>query len=527
MADNIDLIQNDQEIIDRNKKENGIPRRNKDRKFRPSKMRKQEFDWQGNDRNQWRGPNTDSEGLSGMGYPNAPDEIDTSWNRDNNTITHTYSNGDFDNVLIRYGEEETPQQFQPQESESGQLYFPEENIGKIPVDMQQRERQELLRKKFEENQPITYDERIQNAIDSLKIDPNRDDLIEQVEKFDENYAAQIKESLAIHAYFIETDGSEPDKADEYGAAGIDVAPVYYETENIQDDFIKYLSKSNLIFQKVTLDSNIDDPKKEIVYLENYELKDLDIYYGDREIEDEAEYYMENFLEKYPYLTLEDQYGEFEVETKYLIDKFGLFKSKDYLYWQGYVNKAAYVYTEQIREIWENDKKNFSNALQSSKIDFQDKLSFIQDCHIKIRDLNISNIRPTQFNANKYLVQFKTLLGEDEHTFEIFLHFGQKDIPFTVEYVKLYLLYLYDYGYEPDDIKDLEPLKKSLELEKSKEAFLNNYKLWKNSNIKDKKLKIKRKLKDPMLNNEEEIDNQENTETTNINDDYRTMQNRLT
>ena len=61
-SEDINLIENDQQIVDRDKRKDGVPFRDMDRKFRPSRLREDESDGRHhNDSEQYRGHNPMSE----------------------------------------------------------------------------------------------------------------------------------------------------------------------------------------------------------------------------------------------------------------------------------------------------------------------------------------------------------------------------------------------------------------------------------------------------------------------------------
>ena len=521
-SENIDLIENDQEIIDRTQ---NIPNNRHKNKFRPSKIRKHEFDWQRDDLNKWRGPGTDTDYQ--VGYPSSSDGIDEAWNASNNSdVVQMVSGSGKDTIIVQKADGD------PQVGETGQPYFPEEMIGKLPegydktrvllegsgvepADMQNAisgkyvpgSSSESIAKILDlKSQGIvfkSFEERIKEGVENATHNKNYIEILEEL-GLDEK-VSQLKESMLINEYYLRTDSDQPDESSEDGCSGISEGVLYWDEGVVEDDFINYLNDESLLYCATGVDTNVGYPEGSVDF-ESYGFKNTERYSsGDIEyqVDDTKREYL---LEENPIVTLKDDDDlEFQIPIK-MLEGTDVFKD-DYAYWSANTDQKYFSYEKDIKQLYKDSPDSFTDALSESKLSKYEKMGFLNKLGIEFKykveianfgregDLVTVDFRiKTPFEEAKSIYSFDPKEAENLKTYDDFLK----------ECFKMYLEQIIGRG----------------EFEDREEEFMGRME-------KMAKRKKTRKVLDKVIikKYDDFSESQDNQETENANDDFRTMQGR--
>lgn len=395
-GENIDLIENDQEIIER--REN-IPTRFRKKKFRPSKIRKHEFDWQRNELNQWRGPGTDTDYQ--VGYPSVGDGIEEAWNAESSGEVNLVSGKD--RIVFR-----KHSQGEPQVSDTGQLYFDEESIGKIPSNIDQRTQHmtdlgldpadvyNAIQKKYisdNSQESLDYiaelkskgvvfksfEDRVQEGIE-IAVDKSNyfTELLENIGLDEEKYREMIDAYAANNEYYLFSEMS-PDRSEDDWASGRFTGFIEMDWDYLSDDsFLKYLNDDQSIIECVMGANTTVKIPSDAVDLEDYGFDNLKSYERDIEVEVNLDLLKEAILEENPLVTLNDSDDlEIKIPIQELKDT-KIFSEYDTQVSYVAVDKEYFVTEENLKKAYYEDRENFSTALGKSGVDKEKKLELLDD-----------------------------------------------------------------------------------------------------------------------------------------------------
>ncbi len=495
-AENIDLIENDQEILDQKKNDNGVPRIGKDRKFRPSELRKLEQDWQRDELNQNRGPDSDTDHM--IAYPSVSDEVDVKWNAGTNHYVDMVS-AKADKVRFKYSAE-------PQVSESGQLYFPAEDIGEIPpgFEMQQLSHKNIneLSKLLGKPIDVLMQEGLSNA--GIKGTMELTDVLDKLGL--KNEEKNVLQSLYSMAFNTETEEYDPKYIDSNSASDLDIPPPYFDTEDMKDEFLQYLNDESILYESIGINDNPPTPGEDAIDISDYEFN-YNLRVGDgAQLQDESSYYIED-LKDVPIMLFDDNGTNFIVPFNTIL-KYNVIEDNITMNYN--VDKFLYVYIKDMRKLKEKNAEEFFKKLYSSKIPSSEKLNLLSDSKIEVeKKIDIINIKKGS-GRDYYSVDFKveTPVFSENKSARIFEDFNGKGLKSMAD-MKWYVGYMYDHdGVEPG-IGEIDTYRESKMIQKK------SY----------NKIKTKKIFDKVLIKQDDVSGTSDNYETINTNNEYRITQDR--